>query len=374
MIPFVEPVSEPTDFVAPPTFEDVDSPVETSEVVFVETEVSVALEPEVVLEAQFDPEVILEAEVSSEPEIVVEGVLTSEPVVEDGVGVELEFGDETSASPAVEDEVDTEVVVEATIVTSVDDVTIEPAPAANRPAKELRPPIVIELPPQSHRLTSDSASIPDDLEAKASLKTGKVDPSSRVDTQRSASASSKAEPDTATRRDRGLYYTDPRTSTTRESTRSKSSSFDTGTSSHGRNGTEAPSSRRNGRKPTPTPTPLEGEPRRSSAPNSKLAPDLLAPPSRKLEDAKPEARTSEESAREWPRASDIFAAHQTVSARVAPTRPSARKPLTEPTPTESREPASWRLPLWLSWFPMVVATLGVGTLGFVASRAWTRDA
>lgn len=365
MIPFVEPVTEPTAFVPPQSLDVVEPPGESPE--------SDSTEPEVVLEARIEPEIVLESEPEPEPEseFVPEAVVEPEPVLEASIDAEIGVETATDAEAEAEEEVEAETAADSLIMTSDEGITIEPAPAANRPARELRPPIVIELPPQSHRLTSDAATseVPEakaaDSRTQASPTTRKVDPSRRAGPQSSATA--KAGPETGARRDRGLFVADTRSSGPKGAAPSSPS-----TSGPDRKDTEAPSSRRNGRKTAPPP--LEDEPRRSPPPNSKLAPDLLAPPGRKVDDANPKPKSTEESAREWPRASDIFAAHHTAPPRVAPAHTSARKVLREPTPTESREPASWRLPLWLGWFPLVVAALGVGTVGFVAARAWTRDA
>ncbi len=82
------------------------------------------------------------------------------------------------------------------------------------------------------------------------------------------------------------------------------------------------------------------------------------------------------SAREWPSARDILAAHQ---ARLRPkpksaARPTARRRASRPVPTVVTEPEHWKVPLWLGWLPLTVTALAVGVGGVGLTWEWSKDA
>ncbi len=84
-----------------------------------------------------------------------------------------------------------------------------------------------------------------------------------------------------------------------------------------------------------------------------------------------DARTSRETAREWPRASDIFAAHEAPAPRPAQQNPARRLTANLPQPTEWQEPSHWKLPLWAGAPALILMVLPLGVLTLALSWIWT---
>jgi hypothetical protein len=87
----------------------------------------------------------------------------------------------------------------------------------------------------------------------------------------------------------------------------------------------------------------------------------------------------------WPSAKSIIAAHRAQLARAAPRsatasrkkpaseKPAARDRRTVAAPTESLEPATWTLPLWLAWPVSAFVALFVGGLGIALACVCSQD-
>ena len=86
------------------------------------------------------------------------------------------------------------------------------------------------------------------------------------------------------------------------------------------------------------------------------------------------AREAGISRAEWPSARTIFEAQaRRAGPEPAPLKSPKRK-VVEPEPTEALAPPCWSMPLWLGWFPTVVATTLLGLGGIALGCGWAVEA
>jgi tetratricopeptide (TPR) repeat protein len=77
---------------------------------------------------------------------------------------------------------------------------------------------------------------------------------------------------------------------------------------------------------------------------------------------------------DWPSAQDILSTCSGRKPRVVPRGPRrSRRGKPELVPTVENEPGQWKVPLWLVWPPLAIATLLVGGLTCYLSWAWVAD-
>jgi hypothetical protein len=110
----------------------------------------------------------------------------------------------------------------------------------------------------------------------------------------------------------------------------------------------------------------EPKPRPGPPPAAETAPSWLPPFT-----ADPQQNPS---ARDWPKASEIFAAHRTCPKSQPTPKPANRGGVQAPSPTELREPSSWQPPLWLTWPVAMAATMALAAGGISLAWAWSADA
>ena len=72
-----------------------------------------------------------------------------------------------------------------------------------------------------------------------------------------------------------------------------------------------------------------------------------------------------------PTAREILAAQRWRGVAPPPTRKATGR---EPVPTIGREPAAWKVPLLLGWFPAAAAATVLGAVGIVGAWSWSIEA